>query len=116
RRLVLPLHSAELMTVLLLILSIHPWPLLVGYWLGALMHLIFDVRVNGDYGLKRPVLFYIFAYRASLRFSSDELLDMATHTTSQGNPVRDFFRWRPAEEEEVAAKRRKNVATAGSKL
>src|SRR6516225_9927185 len=48
RRFVLPLHSAELMTVLLALILMRPWPLLVGYWLGALMHLTFDVLVNGD--------------------------------------------------------------------
>src|SRR5262245_36312790 len=42
KRCVLPLHSAELMTVLFFVLSFHPWPLLVGYWFGAAMHLIFD--------------------------------------------------------------------------
>jgi len=116
RRLVLPLHSAELMTALLVIVLIHPWPLLVGYWLGALMHLIFDIRVNGDYGLKRPVLFYVFAYRASFHFSADELLDVGTHSPSAGNPIRDFFRWRPAEEEiegeTKAPERHKAAATA----
>src|SRR5262245_12764602 len=76
RKLVLPLHSGELMTVLVFVMLFHPWPLLIGYWAGALMHLTFDVLVNGDYALKRPVLFYIFAYRAALRFSADELLEV----------------------------------------
>src|SRR5262245_41267828 len=47
RKLVLPLHSAELMTVLLAVILFHPWPLLVGYWIGAAMHLIFDILING---------------------------------------------------------------------
>src|SRR6266704_5184190 len=64
KKLVLPLHSAEFMTILFLVILAHPWPLLVGYWVGALMHLVFDILVNGDYALKRPFLFYIFAYRA----------------------------------------------------
>src|SRR5438874_1339166 len=38
RRLVLPLHSLELMTLMLLVIAVHPFPLLVGYWFGALMH------------------------------------------------------------------------------
>src|SRR5215831_11180088 len=49
KRAVLPLHSAELMAVLLAVLLFHPWPVLVGYWFGAAMHLTFDVLVNGDY-------------------------------------------------------------------
>src|SRR6058998_2502414 len=48
KKLVLPLHSAEFMTILLVVILGHPWPLLVGYWVGALMHLTFDVLVNGD--------------------------------------------------------------------
>ena len=68
RTLVLPLHSAELMTVLLAVILAHPWPLLVGYWVGAAMHLIFDVLVNGEHALKRAVCFYIFSYRAYHRF------------------------------------------------
>src|SRR5215813_7976666 len=61
KRLVLPLHSAEFMTVLLLVMLAGRWPVLVGYWIGAAMHLFFDVLVNGDYGLKRPALFYVFS-------------------------------------------------------
>jgi hypothetical protein len=74
---------------------IHPWPLLIGYWLGALMHLIFDVWINGDYALRRPVLFYVFAYRAAHRFSADQLLDVRGKAPSAPNPIADFFRWRP---------------------
>src|SRR5262245_38503540 len=58
KKIVLPLHSAELMIVLFLMILVHPWPLLVGYWLGALMHLVFDILVNGDYVLKRRFRFY----------------------------------------------------------
>src|SRR5216684_7658174 len=74
RKLVLPLHSAELMTVLLAVIFVHPWPLLVGYWVGAAMHLIFDVLVNGEYGLKRAGLFYLFSYRAYHRFAAASLM------------------------------------------
>jgi hypothetical protein len=95
RKLVLPLHSFELMTFLFVVMLAHPWPLLIGYWLGALMHLICDVWVNGDYALQRPVLFYIFAYRAARRFSADELLDVPAKVPSAPNPVVEFFRWRP---------------------
>src|SRR5437867_5044438 len=74
RRLVLPLHSAELMSVLFVTILLYPWPLLVGYWFGAAMHLIFDVLVNGDHALKRAVLFYFFTYRASQRFAAENLM------------------------------------------
>src|SRR5262245_40795171 len=95
RKLVLPLHSAEFMTLLLVIILFHPWPLLVGYWIGALMHLIFDVIVNGDYALKRRVLFYVFAYRAANRFAADKLLVVTPQSGAGRHPVREFFRWRP---------------------
>jgi hypothetical protein len=98
KKLVLPLHSAEFMTVLLLIIAGHPWPLLVGYWFGALMHLIFDVLVNGDNALKRPVLFYIFSYRAAHRFAADKLLDVVAPSAAGKAPIRDFFRWRPVQD------------------
>jgi hypothetical protein len=95
KKLVLPLHSAEFMTILLLVILFHPWPLLVGYWIGALMHLIFDVLVNGDNALKRPLLFYIFAYRAYFRFSAPELMDVKVGSAAGSRPVLEFFRWKP---------------------
>ena len=99
RKLVLPLHSAELMTFLFVFILVHPWPLLVGYWVGALMHLTFDVLVNGDVGLKRPVLFYSFAYRASYRFAATYLIRTDASVKLSTRPVRDFFRWRPEEDD-----------------
>src|SRR5437588_10278036 len=100
RKLVLPLHSFELMTVLLAVIFAHPWPLLVGYWVGAAMHLVFDVLVNGEYGLKRPVMFYVFAYRAFHRFAAETLFkDVVIPAEAGSQPVRDFFvRWRPVQE------------------
>lgn len=98
RKLVLPLHSAEFMAVLFGLIFVHPWPLLIGYWFGALMHLIFDVLVNGDVGLKRPVLFYFFAYRARYRFAAIHFIRSDASVQLSTRPVRDFFRWRPQEE------------------
>jgi hypothetical protein len=98
-RVVLPLHSAEFMTLLFFVILRHPQPLLVGYWVGALMHLTFDVLVNGDNALKRPVLFYIFAYRAWFRFSADALLDVVVADAAGRQPIREFFRWKPVEDE-----------------
>jgi hypothetical protein len=98
KRLVLPLHSAELMTALLAVLLLHPWPLLVGYWFGAAMHLTFDVLVNGDCVLKRPCMFYVFSYRAYHRFAGAELLDPKPLSKRAGErPILEFFQWRPAE-------------------
>src|SRR2546425_10963239 len=96
RTLVLPLHSMELMTLLFAVILAHPWPLLVGYWVGAAMHLIFDVLVNGEHALKRAVAFYVFTYRAYNRFAAENLMqDVVVHTEAGSQPVRDFFvRWR----------------------
>ena len=100
KKLVLPLHSAEFMTFLFLVILAHPWPLLVGYWVGALMHLIFDILVNGDNALKRPVLFYIFAYRASFRFAAEHLMDVKVSSAAGTRPILEFFRWKPVEDPE----------------
>jgi hypothetical protein len=122
RKLVLPLHSAELMTALLAVILIHPWPILVGYWVGAAMHLAFDILVNGEYGLTRPFAFYVFSYRASQRFVAEKLVNPVAVSPEAGSrPVRDFFlRWRPIEDQrgekpvplgEAGAKRRVRVAS-----
>ena len=100
KKLVLPLHSAELMTLLLAVILVHPWPMLVGYWVGAAMHLVFDVLVNGEYGLKRPIGFYVFSYRAMHGFAAENLLNQVAVSSEAGShPIRDFFvRWRPVED------------------
>ena len=95
KKLVLPLHSAEFMTALFVVMLVYPSPLLIGYWIGALMHLIFDVLVNGDYALKRPVLFYFFSYRALKRFEAPKLLDVRPQSTDGRTPILEFFRWKP---------------------
>ena len=101
KKLVLPLHSAELMSFLFLIILAHPWPLLVGYWVGALMHLTFDVLVNGEHALRRPVLFYVFGYRIAQRFDAARLMKASTDAKAGLAPIRDFFRWRPVQDEPV---------------
>jgi len=96
RRVVLPLHSAELMTFLFVVLLFHPWPLLAGYWFGAAMHLTLDMLVNGEYALRRVILFYFFSYRAAHKFAADQLMDRVPLAEGAGQrPVLQFFRWRP---------------------
>jgi hypothetical protein len=94
-KLVLPLHSLELMTALLIITLVYPMPFLFGYWLGALMHLIFDILINGDHALKRPVLFYFFTYRMNQRFAAANLLDVVVPANAGMNPIREFFTIQP---------------------
>jgi hypothetical protein len=96
QRVVLPLHSLELMMLLGTIAAFRPHPLLVGYLIGAALHLAFDIVVNGDYVIRRPVLFYFFAYRASNNFAAADLLDKPTVIPGTGSrPWREFFTWRP---------------------
>jgi hypothetical protein len=96
KKVVLPLHSAELMAFLFAVLLFHPWPLLVGYWFGAAMHLTFDILVNGEYVMKRAFLFYVFGYRAAHKFATDQLLDHVPLLESAGQrPILEFFSWRP---------------------
>jgi hypothetical protein len=93
---VLPLHSFELMSVLIAVAIASPNPLLIGYILGAAMHLFFDVVVNGDFVLKHRVLFYFFSYRASKRFAASELLVApAVDEKESAHPFREFFTWIP---------------------
>jgi hypothetical protein len=98
QRFVLLLHSYELMFVLGL--SAITWgnQFLGGYLLGATLHVILDITVNGEHGLKRPVLFYFLAYRASRRFVAHDLLDARTRPEAGEHPFRDFFKWRPLTE------------------
>lgn len=96
KKMVLPLHSLELMTFLFAVLLFHPWPLLVGYWFGAAMHLTFDILVNGEYVIKRVVAFYCFGYRASHRFATHALMDRIPVPEKAGKrPIFEFFTWRP---------------------
>jgi hypothetical protein len=102
RKLVLPLHSIELMTILLAVSVFHPAPLLVGYWFGAAMHMTFDVLINGECALKRAFLFYFFSYRASKQFAATNLMDNVVVSDEAGRrPVRYFFTWRPPEKKEA---------------
>ena len=74
RRVVLALHSYELFAALL----VAGWwtgsvPLL-GYLVGALVHLALDVVWNGRLTPRSIVAFYSFAYRAAHRVDSAALL------------------------------------------
>jgi hypothetical protein len=98
RRFVLPLHSLELVTLLALVATAWPRPALVGYVAGALLHLVFDIRVNGEASLRSPLGFYWLAYRARHGFVAARLLAPVVLPPDAGEaPVREFFTWRPRE-------------------
>ena len=112
-RLVLILHSLELMTALVALAAMTKLPFLVGYLLGAIMHLSFDIAINGDYALRRPLLFYFFTYRAAYGFRSSELLDIKVSPGSGSRPLVEFFKWRPLTEKR---ERKARGAAASSAL
>lgn len=98
QRAVLPLHSLELMGILGLLAWAWPRPALLGYLLGALLHIVLDILVNGEHTLRRPLLFYTLAYRASQGFSATRLIAPLVIPPEVGQaPVREFFTWRPPE-------------------
>jgi hypothetical protein len=97
RRVVLPLHSLELLAVLTLLAERRPHPALLGYVLGAWLHLVLDIIVNGEQLIMRPLLFYSLLYRARHRFAADTLLAPLSISRSAGTrPIREFLYFRLA--------------------
>jgi hypothetical protein len=98
RRVVLPLHSIELLGALVLLFGVWPRPALLGYVAGAVLHLAFDIRFNGEAILFSPARFYFIAYRARHGFAAGRLLAPVVLPPDAGRrPVREFFTWRPPE-------------------
>lgn len=95
---VLPLHSMELMGFLGLLTLAWPRPGLLGYLLGALLHIGLDILVNGEHILRRPIFFYSVAYRASQGFSTARLMAPMVIPPGAGKaPVLEFFALRTPE-------------------
>lgn len=70
----LPLHSYELMASVAVVAFFAHSTSLLGYLLGAAMHLALDIRYNGF--LRHPVCFYSLAYRYALGFKVSRMLDL----------------------------------------
>src|SRR5262245_24424087 len=83
------------MSFFFLFMLTHHLPLMVGYSVGALMHLIFDGLVNGEHAIRRPVLFYVFAYRMAQGFAATKLMKESLPAEAGQDPIREFFRWTP---------------------
>jgi hypothetical protein len=81
-RVVLPLHSWELLFLIIVVSAATGIPWLVGYLAGALMHLIFDVLINADQSVREPIKFYSFFYRWSHGFQASTLLYPAEVSTA----------------------------------
>lgn len=69
---VLILHSYELLASLAVLAYLIHSPLLLGYILGAVMHLAFDIAYNDT--LHKPLHVYSFLYRYSVRFKASEMV------------------------------------------
>ena len=73
KRIVLVLHSYELMVLL----GLLAWRLdalaLWGYLMGALMHLALDIVFNGDLMPRSIAAFYSFGYRLAHRFDAEAI-------------------------------------------
>ena len=67
-RVVLMLHSYELFALLIAVAWWTHWSVLWGYVIGGLMHLLLDMRFNGELLPNNVLAFYSFAYRAAHRF------------------------------------------------
>jgi len=81
KRAVLILHSYELMAVLWLIAALTHNQLLIGYLLGAMMHLGLDIYFNGKHVLREPFRFYSFLYRREKGFEASRMIDVPPHKT-----------------------------------
>jgi hypothetical protein len=74
-RAILVLHSYEVMALLWLLAAFTPNKVLIGYLIGATMHLALDIYFNGQHVLRQPFHFYSFFYRQSKGFLASQMLD-----------------------------------------
>lgn len=84
RRTVLLLHSYELFAVLIALAVWLESPPLIGYVLGALLHLGLDIVFNGEQTPRSIAAFYSFAYRAAHRFDAARLLAIEPRAVPAG--------------------------------
>ena len=91
RRLVLLLHSYELLAVLIALAWATGWAALWGYALGMLLHLPLDIVFNGRLLGRNLVPFYSFAYRWRAGFLPGPLLGVTAPIPAAGGFWRSFF-------------------------
>lgn len=90
KRAVLILHSYELMALLWLVAALTPHQLLIGYLLGAMMHLALDIYFNGQHVLRKPFHFYSFFYRRSMGFLASRMIDAPPEKVRGGRAVENI--------------------------
>ena len=91
QRVVLVLHSCELMIALAALAWVTGWVWLWGYLLGMAVHLPLDIVFNGRVLSRNLVPFYSFAYRWRARFASAPLLGVTAPMPAPGGFWRSFF-------------------------
>lgn len=96
RRTVLLLHSYELMAALVVLAWSLDSVALLGYLLGAAMHLALDIRFNGKVTPHSIVAFYSFGYRLAHRFDARKLLGLEERPLPSGFWAAFFEEFRPS--------------------
>ncbi len=91
QRVVLLLHSYELMIALAVLAWVTGWAWLRGYLVGMALHLPLDIIFNGRVLSRNLVPFYSFAYRGRARFRSAALLGVTAPMPAPGGFWRSFF-------------------------
>jgi hypothetical protein len=91
RRVVLLLHSYEVLAVLALLAWGTNWAALWGYLLGAAVHLPLDIVFNGRLHARSLVPFYSFAYRCRRGFRAAELIGLTPTRPAGAGFWQSFF-------------------------
>jgi hypothetical protein len=91
RKLVLLLHSYELLALLIALAWGTGWVGLWGYVLGMLLHLPLDIVFNGKLLGRNLVPFYSFVYRWRAGFLPEPLLGVTAPIPAAGGFWRSFF-------------------------
>jgi len=87
KRAVLILHSYELMAALGLVAVFTSNQLLIGYLLGAMMHLGLDIYFNGKHVLREPIRFYSFIYSREKGFEASRMIDVPSQHLSEQSAI-----------------------------
>jgi hypothetical protein len=91
RRVVLLLHSYEVLALLALLAWATNWVSLWGYLLGAALHLPLDIVFNGRLHARSLVPFYSFAYRCRRGFRAADLIGLTPTRPAGAGFWRSFF-------------------------
>lgn len=85
RRIVLLLHSWELLIPAGLLLPLSTSPLPLALWLGCMLHMTLDLAFNSP-RIRRPFAFYSLLWRSLMNFEKDRLLYPDVSPAAAPNP------------------------------